>query len=539
MRRSVSILCVLAFVALGLIGVESAAAESGGAAWIWHGDASTPLNLPACKRYFRRHVTIPTDRPIKSAVCSITADNSFVLFINGKRVGSGADWQQAHPFNVKAHLVPGKNVLAVMASNWRGGGGNPAGLLVRLRVHSTGAKPLVVFSDTQWKSSEVETPDWHEKDYDDSSWQATRIVNWSGWANVTLDTPDDGALPADLSKATIKRFELAKKTLALVEKHTQRPELAVQLSALSKQVEQAAKENSFTETLYNNVCSLRRRIIFSHPLLDFDNLLINKRPPPSYSHMSRQYLGRYSRGGPGLAVLKSWKYNPREKLLLDGKLPVGSVLHPDLSYDGKRILFSFCDHTQPDRNLRLFVLYEVGVDGSGLRQITGLPGDATAREEGLKTTLIEDWDPCYLPDGGIAFVSTRLQSHIRCQYGGRYFANFVLYRADDDGSNIRRISFNETCEWEPSLLDDGRLVYTRWDYVNRHFSYFQGLWVTRPDGTATAIVYKMHSRNPCMGTNHQGHMAHHGRTGLPRDAPIGRGLDRAAGIPRHRRHLWA
>ena len=522
MRRWLSVLYVLVFAGLWLIGVESAAAESGGAAWIWHGDASSPLNVPACKRYFRRHLTIPADRAIKSAVCSITADNAFVLLINGKRVGSGADWQQVHPFDVKRHLVPGKNVLAVAADNWGGNLANPAGLLVRLRVQPAGAKPLVVYSDTRWKSAAAKTPAWHEKDFDDSSWQAARVVKWSGWANVPLDVPAEGAPPADLAKATLERLELAKKTLALVEKHARWPQLAADLSSLSKRIEQVAESGLFTEALYDEVCSLRRRIIFLHPLLDFDDLLINKRPPPSYSHMSRQYLGRYSRPGPGLAVLESWKENPREKLLLEDKLPVGSVLHPDLSFDGKRVLFSFCDHTQPNRNLRRFVLYEIGIDGGGLRPITGLPGDVLVREEGLVTTLIEDWDPCYLPDGGIAFVSTRLQAHIRCQYGGRYFANFVLYRADGDGSNIRRLSFNEACEWDPSLLDDGRLVYTRWDYVNRHFSYFQGLWVTRPDGTATALVYKMYSRNPCMtgeprlipGSNKivSTAMAHHGYT---------------------------
>ncbi|MCY2989977.1 MAG: hypothetical protein NTY19_19210 [Planctomycetota bacterium] len=379
-------------------------------------------------------------------------------------------------------------------------------MFARLRVDVTGATPLVVCSDTRWKSATAEARGWREKDFDDSAWPAARAVTWSGWAGVSLDAAIVAGTSTDLPKATVERLALANKTLAFVEKHAARPQLAAELAALNKRVEQAAETNSFTEALYDDVCALRRRMIFSHPLLDFDDLLINKRPPPGYSHMSRQYLGRYSRPGPGLAVLESWKENPRERLLLEGQLPVGSVLHPDLSFDGKRVLFSFCDHTQPDPNLRRFVLFEVGVDGRGLRQITGRPGDQLAREVGLTTTLIEDWDPCYLPDGDIAFVSTRLQTHIRCQYGGRYFANFVLYRADNDGSQIRRLSFNEACEWEPSLLDDGRLLYTRWDYVNRHFSYFQGLWVTRPDGTATGLVYKMYSRNPCM-------------TGEPRQIP--------------------
>jgi hypothetical protein len=120
-----------------------------------------------------------------------------------------------------------------------------------------------------------------------------------------------------------------------------------------------------------------------------------------------------------------------------------------------------------------------------------------AGAEGRQTALVEDFDPCYLPDGGIAFVSTRAQLHIRCQYGGRYFPNYLLYRAEADGSGIRPLSFGEADEWEPSLLRDGRLVYCRWDYINRHDTLFQGLWVTRPDGTSAAHVYGNYTRSPC------------------------------------------
>ncbi len=175
--------------------------------------------------------------------------------------------------------------------------------------------------------------------------------------------------------------------------------------------------------------------------------LVNKCPPPSYSHQTRQYLGRYSRPGLGLAVIESWKDKPRESLLLNGKLPSGTVMHPDLSFDAGRVVFAFCDHAPRDPNWRQFFLWEVGVDGSRLRRLTGTPADWTAGEEGRETALVEDFDPCYLPDGGIAFVSTRSQTHIRCQYGFRYFANFLLYRADGDGANIRPLSFPETEGW--------------------------------------------------------------------------------------------
>ena len=297
---------------------------------------------------------------------------------------------------------------------------------------------------------------------------------------------------------TEEALQFARKTLAFVERSATRPELAAELAALEKRFAQVGRDGAVVgNELLLQVRRLRRRIILSHPLLDFDKLLINKRPTPGYSHQSRQYLGRYSCPGPGLVILESWKDAPKETLLLEGKLPVGSVLHPDLSFDARRVLFSFCDHTVRDPDQRRFLIYEVGIDGSGLRQLTGTPDDRPAGPDGRQTALIEDFDPCYLPGGGLAFVSTRVQLHVRCHYGGRYFANFVLYRADGDGSNIRRISFGEAPEWDPSVLPDGRIVYTRWDYVNRHDTLFQGLWVTRPDGTAAAHVYGNYTRNPC------------------------------------------
>ena len=291
---------------------------------------------------------------------------------------------------------------------------------------------------------------------------------------------------------------LARKTLDFVERSRKCPELAGKLSALETQV---AKSHPLTDQKRAELCEqarrLRRQIIFSHPALDFDRLLLNKCPPPAYAHQSRQCLGRYSRPGPGLVVLDHWKDAPGESLLLKGKMPAGSVIHPDLSFDARRVVFAFCDHTPRDPELRQFFLWEVGIDGSGLRQLTGTRRDPMVGAEGRQTTLIEDFDPCYLPDGGIAFVSTRTQTHIRCQYGGRYFANFLLYRADGDGSDVRPFSFAEAPEWEPSVMDDGRILYTRWDYTNRHSYHFQSLWVTWPDGTGTTNLYGNLTRNPC------------------------------------------
>lgn len=259
----------------------------------------------------------------------------------------------------------------------------------------------------------------------------------------------------------------------------------------------SAKEYDWLSFL-RQVRALRREILFRHPQLGFANLLINKVPPPTYSHQCDQYLGRRSRPGAGLVVLKNWKSaRPETVELLKGKLPAGAVTHPDLSYDGKRIAFAYCDHTPKAAHERRFFLWEINVDGTGLRQLTGTGNDTLTRSDRRNTVLVEDFDPCYLPDGGIAFVSTRCQGFGRC-HGGRYTPAYFLYRMNGDGSDIRRLSHGEANEWDPSVLSDGRIIYTRWDYINRHDTIYQSLWTMRPDGTGTAHFYGNYTRNPCM-----------------------------------------
>ena len=295
-------------------------------------------------------------------------------------------------------------------------------------------------------------------------------------------------------------FELARKTLALVERSGPRPNLAAELAALDKRFPEAKARLSDAEcqALYDRVRALRRRILLSHPALDFDSLLINQRTADIPGHMCDQYLGRHSRPGPGLAVLESWKDKPKVRLLVEGKLPPGATQNPDLSFDARRALFAFCSHAERgDSTYRSYFIYEVALDTGQVRQLTGTPRDPFAGALDRQTVLIEDYDPCYLPDGGFAFVSTRSQQFGRC-HGSRYVPSYIMYRADADGSNIRQLSFNEANEWDPSVLPDGRIIYCRWDYINRHDTNFQSLWVTRPDGTMVEHYYGNYSAGPCM-----------------------------------------
>ena len=103
-----------------------------------------------------------------------------------------------------------------------------------------------------------------------------------------------------------QRLELARRTLTFVEKDKKQPRLRLELERLADRIAQAAGvPNTFPKSLYDDICRLRRRIILSHPSLQFDRLLINKRPPPKFNHQSDQYLGRHSGIGAGLVVLES------------------------------------------------------------------------------------------------------------------------------------------------------------------------------------------------------------------------------------------
>ena len=141
--------------------------------------------------------------------------------------------------------------------------------------------------------------------------------------------------------------------------------------------------------------------------------------------------------------------------------PRGGVRDPMVHYDGRKVLFSY-----RKGGLENYHLYEIDIDGTGLRQLTHGP--------------VDDIEPVYLPDGGIVFVSSRCNRWVNCWLT----KVAVLHRCNSDGSNIRPISSNNEHDNTPWPLHDGRILYTRWEYVDRSQVHFHHLWAMNPDGTA-------------------------------------------------------
>jgi len=144
----------------------------------------------------------------------------------------------------------------------------------------------------------------------------------------------------------------------------------------------------------------------------------------------------------------------------------GAVRDPQVHYDANKILFSYRKSGSHHYNL-----YEISADGTDLRQITEGPWD--------------DIEPTFLPDGDIMFCSTRCKRYIGCWLA----QSAVLHRCDATGENIRMISSGSFTENTPAMLPDGRVLYTRWEYVNRDPVSFHHLWTINPDGTGQMVYY--------------------------------------------------
>ncbi len=146
----------------------------------------------------------------------------------------------------------------------------------------------------------------------------------------------------------------------------------------------------------------------------------------------------------------------------------GSFWRPDLSYDARQVLFCFKPH-----NEKAFHLYEINLDGTGLVQLTDGPYD--------------DLDPIYLPTGDhLLFSTTRGHTYVRCMPPTNAY---VLARCDRNGKDIYLVSRNNEPDYLPSVLEDGRVIYTRWEYTDKPLWRAQGLWTVNPDGTQVNTLW--------------------------------------------------
>lgn len=138
------------------------------ATWIWS-DPDAAKGTAVADRYFRRSFDLSAIP--QKAVCYITADDGFELFVNGQKAKEGQGHTVIQEAAIGQYLQPGKNVLAVKASNF-GNSDNPAGLLVAVVIEPKDGKERVVLSDAHWRTALSEMPNWKAVNFDDSAWSS-------------------------------------------------------------------------------------------------------------------------------------------------------------------------------------------------------------------------------------------------------------------------------------------------------------------------------------------------------------------------------
>lgn len=195
--------------------------------------------------------------------------------------------------------------------------------------------------------------------------------------------------------------------------------------------------------------------------LGFRSLVVVQRRPIQPTHVYTYHNEGFSPGG-GLYV-----YTPGENQLRElVASPKGQILDCDLSHDATKILFSW-----RKSDLDFYQLYRINIDGTGLKQITDHDS--------------YNFNGSWLPDGSIVFLSTRKPAFAYCWTS----PVGILYRMDHDGDNVRRLSANYLNDFTPGVMNDGRIIYGRWEYVDRPAIPIQSLWTINPDGTKLAVYY--------------------------------------------------
>ena len=254
------------------------------------------------------------------------------------------------------------------------------------------------------------------------------------------------------------------------------------LERQAAELERAAADGAHEaqrQALMEQIDTFRRRALLSNPLLDFDRLLLIRRSVNQMG-LSPNWESNSSlpKGGYDNALMTLSPVAPEGELSLffqpEGGRFVGDV---DLDFDAGRLLFSMPSEDGPWR------LYELDGDGSNLRRVSA-----------IEASDVDCYDGCYLPDGNLIFNATAPFTGVPCVTGASHVCN--LYRLDRDTGRIRRLTVEQDHNWRPTVLNNGRVLYLRWEYTDIPHFVSRILFHMNPDGSGQMEYYGSNSYWP-------------------------------------------
>lgn len=259
-------------------------------------------------------------------------------------------------------------------------------------------------------------------------------------------------------------------------RYPQGPGLLQRLAVLEAELRQPAAAAPAKAGLV----ALRREALLANPLLDGDRVLLLKRGfpnPPAARRAMGQALGvgslnahtsddtpRQGHWDDELTLLSNLRGQPAFTTVHRPENRE-TVIDPVLDFDARRVLFA--QNGRKEKNWRL---WEIGLDGQGLRQVSGDCG-----------ADVGQFDPCYLPDGRIILASTAVYQGLPCEFGAQ--AMTCLYLLDPATQQARQLTFEQDSDWCPTMLPDGRVLYLRWEYTDQSHANSRILFHMNPDGT--------------------------------------------------------
>lgn len=317
-----------------------------------------------------------------------------------------------------------------------------------------------------------------DREWDELIAQITKVNNWTG--------PDYNRIKAEALDTQALVMKTDKDPLVIVHRRTGRllsyfraqaeisstvlENFQTQYNTLSTSVGNTTNAAS-RRTLFNQMCALRRNSMFASPLLDFDSLVCNRETFIEGRFVECARAGFYKNGG-GPVLITNFKGAAKVSTVISGinissgaykgNALTGKFSGIEMSFDGKEMLFSATTNTN------YWHVFKYNLITKQLVQLTD--------------GAYDDFDPCFLPSGRIVFTSTRRGGIGRCLLP-QDALTATLYSIEDDGSDLFPISYHETNDWQASVNNDGMLVYTRWDYLDRHWGAGHHLWLCAPDGT--------------------------------------------------------
>jgi len=239
---------------------------------------------------------------------------------------------------------------------------------------------------------------------------------------------------------------------------------------------------------------LKKEALLANPLLDFDKLLmVRSRKGKRFSSNWQTRVDCDAAGAydDELVVMSPiCEGEVRVVYRPGGGKFVGDV---DLHFDADRLLFA----SHRDKNElskapgagKGYAVFELKIDPrTGERR-----GEPRAVTPDMGSD-VDCYDACYLPDDRIIFASTASYEGVPCVGGNSYVAN--LYRMNPDGAGVRRITYDQDASWHPAVMENGRVMYTRWEYTDSAHYYSRVLMTMNPDGTDQKSLYGSNSYWP-------------------------------------------